>query len=171
MQLKGEGFHRQLRTELGLASQKRLIDCRVSYYFKIPREAYVDVDALNNTLLNAHCFLSSGSFDTEAAAFDARLASTPQRHPLIFQSREQLRKVFVWQNTLEFPLHLRYQRSTDDESSKHSFGQLQQFLGFLALSDHILIEPPQIFVHCADNKTLMEEKSCRAAVKKVQSAV
>lgn len=47
-----------LRTELDISSLKRMIDCRVSYYFRIPRGTYIDTDGLKVSLLN-HCFLST----------------------------------------------------------------------------------------------------------------
>ncbi|KAI6205787.1 Transcription initiation factor TFIID subunit 5 [Aphelenchoides besseyi] len=145
--LLGEGFHRLVRTTLKISSVKRLIDCRVTYYFEIPRGAYVDSDALNVSLLN-HCHLCT-PFNVELPEHDHQLENYK---PVIFQARETLRKVFLFEDKLEFPIHFRYKRPTDDQ---------------LGMSDETVIPQPRVYLHCASNETLMAEESCRKSVQKL----
>ncbi|KAI6227007.1 hypothetical protein M3Y95_00681400 [Aphelenchoides besseyi] len=146
-ELLGEGFHRLVRTTLKISSVKRLIDCRVTYYFEIPRGAYVDSDALNVSLLN-HCHLCT-PFNVELPEHDHQLENYK---PVIFQARETLRKVFLFEDKLEFPIHFRYKRPTDDQ---------------LGMSDETVIPQPRVYLHCASNETLMAEESCRKSVQKL----
>ncbi|KAI6210595.1 Mediator complex subunit 22 [Aphelenchoides besseyi] len=145
--LMGEGFHRLVRTNLKISSVKRLIDCRVTYYFEIPRGAYVDSDALNVSLLN-HCHLCM-PFNVEVPEHDPQLENYK---PVLFQAKETLRKVFLFEDKLEFPIHFRYKRPTDDQ---------------LGMSSETIVPQPRVYLHCASNETLMAEESCRKNVQKL----
>lgn len=116
-----------MHTTLELSSLTRLIDCKVSYYFQIPKGAYVDTDALNVSLID-HCFLATpfntGNFELILLKF-AIFLEVPANHdslsdhkPIIFQSKIELRKVFVFSDELQFPVHLRYHEPSNDESGK-----------------------------------------------------
>jgi hypothetical protein len=120
----------------------------------------LDTDALNLSLLN-HCFLCT-PFDTE---LPANHQSLNDHKPIIFQANEVLRKVFVFSDVLEFPVHLRYHPPTNEQSGK-LFKSILTY-GFSGLSEEIVIEPPRVYLRCDKNETLMEDESCRDHVEKV----
>ncbi|KAH7709732.1 transcription initiation factor TFIID subunit 5 [Aphelenchoides avenae] len=147
IQLTGEGFHSTLRLDTKISSAQRLINCNVAYYFRIPRGAYLDVDSLDSHLFN-HCFVAN-HFDVEAAANSPKV---PNFQSVVFHSNKVLRKVFLYEDSLAFPVHFRY----------HPPAEVGE-----GLTAKVQLAQPRVYLRCETNETFMAEPTCKKRIEKI----
>uniref|UniRef100_A0A915ENL0 Phosphatidylinositol-glycan biosynthesis class X protein n=1 Tax=Ditylenchus dipsaci TaxID=166011 RepID=A0A915ENL0_9BILA len=126
----GSGFHLLLKSNTTISSTTRFMNCEISYLFQIPKGAYIDTDSLNSSLTN-HCFVSD-RFNVEEPNWSS---SVPKLHPIFFHSRRVLRKVFVFNDQLNFPVHLRYHKSMEKDDKSGSV--VQAFLSTTKRKDNL----------------------------------
>lgn len=125
---------------------ERFIDCDVAYRVTIPRGAFIDMNGLNSSMMT-HCFNDHAKFDVETPEYGVVYPSTGQIH---FYSKKSIRKLFIVEDELKFPVDLRYHAPS-------------------TVGDHeVHFRAPEVFITCRQNKTnIFVDSNCRRFVKKV----
>ncbi|VDN02685.1 unnamed protein product [Thelazia callipaeda] len=110
-----------------IGSKNRFLDCFLGYKFTIPAGAFVDVDSWKE--LHTHTYVET-VFDVEMPMEKSRDA------PLYVCPKRRLRKNFVFNDSFEIPLHLRYHAATGQEAE-------------------VSILAPQLLLRCMENSTFL----------------
>lgn len=92
-----------MHVKLALSSMKRLVDCKLTYFYQIPKGAFLDLDRLGDGLFG-RCHAAS-PFLLEELADSVRVTDLK---PVLFHTAQELRKVFVFEDEFQFPVQLRY---------------------------------------------------------------
>uniref|UniRef100_A0A914CRZ3 Phosphatidylinositol-glycan biosynthesis class X protein n=1 Tax=Acrobeloides nanus TaxID=290746 RepID=A0A914CRZ3_9BILA len=146
-QIRGEGFHRTLETSFKITNKQRFVNCRLAYRYRLPKGAYLDSNTIGSDL-SKHCFTPS-HFDVEAPESSPKVANF---HPVYFHSLQVLRKLFVFGDKVDIPVHLRYHKPAEND-------QLEAIVTF---------EFPKIYIQCEDNATtIFKETACEKNMEKI----
>lgn len=102
--------------------------------------------SLDSSLIT-HCYNSPNLFDVEQPEF----SNTTREQAIYFYSAKSIRKLFIIEDTLEFPVHLRYHSPSEVDSIRT-----------------INFKTPEIFISCQNNDTVIfNDKHCQRFARKV----
>lgn len=103
--------------------------------------------SLNSSLLK-HCYNEETVFNTETPEYDEVNSKT---QPIYFYSTSGVRKLFVIEDELKFPVHIRYHAPSDNEKEAE-----------------IKFQTPEVFITCKNNKTdIFADQNCKRFTRKV----
>jgi len=102
---------------------------------------------LNSSLLK-HCYNEETIFNTETPEYDEVNSKT---QPIYFYSTSGIRKLFIIEDELKFPVHMRYHAPSETEKEAE-----------------IKFQTPEVFITCKNNKTeIFEDQNCKRFTRKI----